>query len=395
MPPGAVVMVAGGAVGQEPAPVRRPVAAAVQQAVHQLLRAFCVNILSGDLFEFHQPAGGDRAGDVVDPLLSFRLAEVAVRQAVRPDMGDKVCGNLLRRVQIFFFPSVQIGQGKPIQAPGLAAAPLGAQTVALAGMLPDALARSGIKFDDVADRPVRPQEFPHGGIRVDGGDVGKARVPGLSGRPPEQGQVHHAVDDGKARLAGMVPRADVPHGVEPPHQQAGRVEGIRPGLGVAGELFVRPAGEEIHEPHVMVQPLEHAEFVCQKLFHAPGFRKEALFPGSGVQLPHQRRPETARPPAVAVVGGSDPASVFAFVGNDALLRGQGGGAAEFIRQFQKGFFIATGHSAAPPPAVHRDNGLPYPPTRRTGAPCGPDEGRRAAWGSRCAGTSGWYWARRG
>ena len=75
MPPRAVVMIAGGAVGQDAAPVLSPVRAVIQESVREPLRAgFPVPVpcQSGKLL---QAAGRDGAGNVVNPLLAGRLAE--------------------------------------------------------------------------------------------------------------------------------------------------------------------------------------------------------------------------------------------------------------------------------------------------------------------------------
>ena len=52
------------------------------------------------------------------------------------------------------------------------------------------------------------------------------------------------------------------------------MQGIRMGLGVAGELPVRAAGEQVHEPYVVVQVGEAAEFRGEQLFRAPGFTEK-------------------------------------------------------------------------------------------------------------------------
>ena len=83
----------------------------------------------------------------------------------------------------------------------------------------DALACLRVKLDNVADRSIRAQKLPQRRLRVNLRDFRESRVARLAGCPPEQGKVHHAVDDGKSALVRVIPRADEPRRVEAPHEK--------------------------------------------------------------------------------------------------------------------------------------------------------------------------------
>ena len=113
MPPGTVVMVARRAAGQDTAVFSVPVRALCQQAVNQplsLLFPFC---LSGQRCQFLKSAGRDRAGNIVNPFFIRGLAEVAVRQAVRPDMRGEIGRDPFRRFPVRLLLQVPV----PLQAP--------------------------------------------------------------------------------------------------------------------------------------------------------------------------------------------------------------------------------------------------------------------------------------
>ena len=176
MPSGTVIMVACRAAGQNAAAFISPVRAVFQHPVNQPFRLVPPGIFAGLCCQLLQSAGCDRAGNVVNPFIFRRLAEVTVRKAVLPDMRREIPGDSLRRFRILFFPQVPPGQGKSIQAPCLSPAPLAAQGITLPGVLPDSFSAFRVKFDDMAYRSVFPQEFPQGCIGMDSGRQPEPRI---------------------------------------------------------------------------------------------------------------------------------------------------------------------------------------------------------------------------
>ena len=237
-------------------------------------------------------------------------------------MPDEVLRDFLRRVQIFRIATIKVRQREAIQPPRLPAAPLRTEAVSLSAVFLDALACLRVELDNVADRPVRAQELPQRRLRVNLRDFRESRVARLAGCPPEQGKIHHAVDDGESALVRVIPRADEPRRVEAPHEKACRVKRVGFRLFVTGQLCIRAAGQQVHEANVVVQAAERAEFIREELLHAPRFCLELLVARRAVQLPHQPRPEAACPPAVAVVRGCNPSTFFALIRDDARVRRQ-------------------------------------------------------------------------
>jgi len=101
MPPGSVVMIARGAVRQDATVLLSPVRAMLQHAVHQPLRLPLPGFISRQRRQFLKPAGRDRPGNIIQAENILRLAEIAVRQSVFPNVLCKIRCDPFRCLQIF------------------------------------------------------------------------------------------------------------------------------------------------------------------------------------------------------------------------------------------------------------------------------------------------------
>ena len=213
--------------------------------------------------------------------------------------------------------------------------------------------RRQIKLDDMAAGAVLAHEMRLRLVRMDAGHGRKAGIARFTGRAEEQGQVHHAVDDGVAQLLAAVPGLDEPGAgrggrVEAAHQQRCGMEGIPFGLLIAVDLVLRAAGEQVHEAHIVVEVTVDAEFLGHQLRGAEGLAVEGFFGRKGVHEPHHTGPEARRPPGIAQVPGRfDPLAVTAGVGDVVVLRGLRHGAAKLRGDFGDHFINVVAHGISP------------------------------------------------
>ena len=213
-------------------------------------------------------------------------------------------------------------------------------------MFADKIARRRVELDNVPARAVRPDEVLRRRVRMDARHRRKARIAGFAGGTVEQGQVHHAVNDGVIlAVPGLdVPRAGRGRGVEAAHQQGRSMEGVPLGLLIAINLMLRAAGEQVHEAHIVVEVAVDAEFLGHELRRAEGLIAEDFVRRKGVHQPHHARPEPRRPPGIAQVpGGFDPLAVTAGVGDVVVFRGLRHGAAELRGDFSDHFIYIVAH----------------------------------------------------
>ena len=122
----------------------------------------------------------------------------------------------------------------------------------------------------------------------------------------------------------------------------------RPRLRVADEPVVRAGGEQIHEADVVVEQHERAQFGRQQRLHAQRLVLIHIPTRGGVELPHHVRPETARPPAVAVIRRGAVAILLPHVGDDSLLGRALRAALHLFTGARKGHVNPFFHTSKPP-----------------------------------------------
>ena len=125
---------------------------------------------------------------------------------------------------------------------------------------------------------------------------------------------------------------------------------IRMSLLILQNAVMGTGGQQIHEAHVMVQQHEGAELRRQQLFHTKCFLLEDILAGGHVHLPHHARPESARPPAVAIKGCRGVAVLLPHVRDNALLRRTLCASLQLFAGTDKSFVNPFFHIAKPPSA---------------------------------------------
>ena len=262
--------------------------------------------VSGDL---QQAAGGDHGGcGIVLHRLGW-LAVVHQGDPVRDShVGDAVVGALFGGVQEGLFPGVAEAQSEAVHRPGLAPAPGGALPIALSGGIVKILAGVRVQGHNVVAAPIGPDDIPLDGFGVADGDLAEPGVVQLPGRPVQQGQVHHAVDNHPAPdiaaahplamlgLPGAGPGAEefplqiVPRGQLRRRQQAPALCLLVPGLAVVGH-----GGLEEQKAQVVADGLRVLQHRLQALLHPRGGVPVGRVAGGVVHLPQHPRPEAVGP----------------------------------------------------------------------------------------------------
>ena len=122
---------------------------------------------------------------------------------------------------------------------------------------------------------------------------------------------------------------------------------------------------------------------------------EKIISGEAPELPHQPRPEAARPPAVSVKGRGDPVTLLALVGNDPRRSGGFQRMTVFHDRPVQCFSSRIAQCSTPPWGSRRELHRPGKRIRRTGARFHPRGSPDAAWESEYGDEAGWYWLRDG
>ncbi|MNC21307.1 hypothetical protein D3C75_692790 [compost metagenome] len=141
---------------------------------------------------------------------------MVLRQIGQEEMSDAAGG-----LQKPDFPGKPVHIGHAVEGPGLAAAPGGIRSGALAAQGFQERAALRIEGDDMAHRAVLPDEVGEHRIRMRQSNMPEPGIRKLLGSPEKQTQVQRRIHDGPACMVPVPGPEEAAGQVEPARQEVG------------------------------------------------------------------------------------------------------------------------------------------------------------------------------